>query len=289
MLQDTARSAFARGGSGSGRGALRIRRGVAAVLTGDGKFQGVPYDPARHHRRSIRFRGFDYTRAGAYFVTMVTHRRCRLFGRVVRGRMWLSPAGEIAHTCWDALPRHFPAVRLDAMVVMPDHMHGIVWIAASAEARETDGTGGAIGIAARNGMAASGGIAPVGIGATAPMVAPVGIVGAQHAAPLQTPTHSPIADSIARRTPTHSPIADSIARRTPTHSPIAGPPPFVPPGSLGAIVRSYKSAVTRAINVLSDRSGTLIWQRNYYEHIVRDDEALGRIRRYIENNPRNWR
>ena len=62
--------------------------------------------------------------------------------------------------------------------------------------------------------------------------------------------------------------------------------PNVTPGSLAAVVRSYKSAVTKSINAMRDRQGARIWQRNYYEHIVRDDRELGRIRRYIIDNPR---
>ncbi|MGB3613957.1 MAG: transposase [Elainellaceae cyanobacterium] len=60
------------------------------------------------------------------------------------------------------------------------------------------------------------------------------------------------------------------------------------PGTLPTIVRSYKSATTRQINILRDSPGTLVWQRNYYERIVRDDEALHNIRRYIRANPRSW-
>jgi REP element-mobilizing transposase RayT len=62
--------------------------------------------------------------------------------------------------------------------------------------------------------------------------------------------------------------------------------PNVAPASLAAIIRSYKSAVTRAVNALRNRPGARIWQRNYYEHIIRDDHALRAIRRYIIDNPR---
>jgi REP element-mobilizing transposase RayT len=62
----------------------------------------------------------------------------------------------------------------------------------------------------------------------------------------------------------------------------------VKPGSLGAIVRSYKSAVTRRINRLRDTPGAPFWQRNYWEHIIRNEASLNRIRGYIENNPARW-
>ncbi len=75
---------------------------------------------------------------------------------------------------------------------------------------------------------------------------------------------------------THPAILDNAAQQ-----------PFnVTPGSLGAIVRTYKSMVTRLINRIERTPGGVVWQRGYYERIVRDEAALHAIRRYIENNPR---
>lgn len=64
--------------------------------------------------------------------------------------------------------------------------------------------------------------------------------------------------------------------------------PHVDAGSLGAIVRAYKSAVTYAINAARQTRGMVVWQRNYYEHIIRNDADLNRIRDYIINNPLKW-
>lgn len=66
-------------------------------------------------------------------------------------------------------------------------------------------------------------------------------------------------------------------------------PNGAPSGSLGAIVGSYRSSVTRHINALHGTPGASVWQRDYWEHIIRDDRALFYIRRYIKNNPANWR
>ena len=60
------------------------------------------------------------------------------------------------------------------------------------------------------------------------------------------------------------------------------------PGSLGTIVRSFKSASTRRASSLPGTSGVPLWQRNYYEHVVRDDQDLRRLREYITNNPLRW-
>lgn len=99
--------------------------------------KGSTYDTAVHHRRSIRLRRHDYSGRGVYFVTILTQNRRRLFGTVVNERMALSEAGRIAARCWQEIPQHFPNVSLDAWVVMPDHVHGILVI-------QADGHGGTI-------------------------------------------------------------------------------------------------------------------------------------------------
>ena len=83
-------------------------------------------DHERHHRRSIRLKGYDYSQAGAYFITLVTHGGACLFGGVVDGEVRLSDFGLIADECWRLIPEHFPAVELSAYVVMPNHVHGII-------------------------------------------------------------------------------------------------------------------------------------------------------------------
>jgi putative transposase len=174
--------------------------------------------PGKHRRRSIRLPRHDYTRPGAYFVTICTQDLACIFGRVVDAKMRLSTLGRFAETYWNQIPDHFPRVKLDEYVVMPNHMHGILWI-----------------------------IDTVDFG--------VGHVGAQHAAPLRE---------------------NPVTR------------PHVIPGSLGAIVRSFKSVVTRSIRSLDTISGIRVWQRNYHDNIIRTQQSLERIRRYIRNNPANW-
>ncbi len=183
----------------------------------------MSHDPKRHHRRSIRLKGYDYTQPGAYFVTICTHNREPLFGRVVDGEMVLNAFGEIVWACWGEIPDHFPHVELDAFVVMPNHVHGIIWIVDHPGATHAQNVGATH---AQN-------------------------VGATHALPLQGP---------------RGPVS----------------------GSLGAIVGSFKSAVTRRINELRGTPGARVWQRNYYEHIIRNERALNAIRRYIVENPLRW-
>ena len=167
----------------------------------------MPYDRKKHHRRSIRLPDHDYRSPDAYFITICTHEGEPLFGEVVDGEMRLSEWGQVVSHYWMQIPEHSAHVELDAWVVMPNHLHGILVITDPA--------------------------------------------GAQHAALLLPRTN-------------------------------------VHPGSLGAIVRSFKSAATRRINRMRDTPGTLVWQRNYYEHIIRTDAALEGIREYIQSNPIPW-
>jgi putative transposase len=75
----------------------------------------MPYDPNRHHRRSIRLKGYDYSQAGAYFITLCTQDRACLFGKVVNGEMRLNDAGRMVLAEWNRLPERFPQV-VDASV-----------------------------------------------------------------------------------------------------------------------------------------------------------------------------
>jgi hypothetical protein len=80
-------------------------------------------------RRSPRLKGFVYTREGAYFVTICTRNRVHLFGEIADDHIQLNELGMIATACWEEIPTHFPQVELDAAVVMPNHVHGIIVIA----------------------------------------------------------------------------------------------------------------------------------------------------------------
>jgi putative transposase len=79
-------------------------------------------------RRSIRLQRMDYSQPGAYFVTICAFLKHCLFGRVESGRMDLSPIGEVVRACWVGIPNHFPGVKADIFVVMPNHVHGILAI-----------------------------------------------------------------------------------------------------------------------------------------------------------------
>ncbi len=173
------------------------------------------YDRQCHHRRSIRLLGYDYTQPGAYFITIVTHDHIPLFGDVVNGVLRLNPLGEIVRAEWFKTAELRPYVRLvnREFVVMPNHVHGIIWIV------DDD-------------------------------------------------------DDVGAR-----------CRRAPTTIEQFGNPIS---GSIPTIVRAFKSAVTKRIDDARGTPGAPLWQRNYYEHIIRDDNALHRISEYIATNPLRW-
>ncbi|MBW2091174.1 MAG: transposase, partial [Deltaproteobacteria bacterium] len=88
----------------------------------------MKHDPRKHHRRSIRLEGYDYSRPGAYYVTIVTRNRECLFGEVVDGKMVLNDAGEIVRDEWMKTAEIRPEIHLDEFIVMPNHVHGIIFI-----------------------------------------------------------------------------------------------------------------------------------------------------------------
>ena len=205
-------------------------RPYAAIRTLNLGIRKMPYDRTKHHRRSIRLPGYDYTSPGAYFVTLCVERGQCLLGQVVDGEMRLNEWGQVASHYWKRIPLHSDHVQLDAWVVMPNHMHGIIVIS---------GRGGAsLASASSTGNLTTG----------------------------ETPLSAPGAPGDAP--PLRQPALQS--------------------GSLGAIIGNYKSVSTRRINRLRGTPGTPFWQRNYWEHIIRHDQSLDRIREYIGDNPARW-
>jgi putative transposase len=144
-------------------------------------------------RRSLRLPAYDYSQAGAYFITVCTHARIMLFGEVIGDDMRLNDSGTLVKQTWDNLPAHYDGIDLDAFIVMPNHVHGIIILADEPKARY----------------------------------------------------------------------------------------------AIPEIVRGFKTFSARRVNESGGRRGAL-WQRSYYEHVIRDEKALNRIRDYIAHNPARW-
>jgi putative transposase len=98
-------------------------------------------NPTTFHRRSIRLAGYDYSRAGAYFVTICAEDRVCLFGDVMDGAMKTNPAGDMVARTWDEMPAYYAGVDVDAYVIMPNHTHAIVVLASSLDSKSTVGAG----------------------------------------------------------------------------------------------------------------------------------------------------
>lgn len=164
----------------------------------------MPYDPNQHHRRSIRLQGYDYQKAGAYYITLCLHRgfanhegmttaeNILLLGTIAEGQMQLNEYGLVIQERWLFLADYYENLELDEFVIMPNHLHGIV-------------------VLGDNGK-----------------------------------------------------------------------------GSLSKIIQEFKTFSAKRVNQLRDMRGAPVWQRNYYEHVVRNEQDLARIRDYIIHNPAKW-
>ena len=189
----------------------------------------MPYNPNIHHRKSIRLKGYDYSQAGLYFITICVQDRKCLFGKIENDEMILNDAGKIADECWLEIPNHFPNAVLHEYIVMPNHVHGIVELTQNNVAN----------------------------------------VGAENFLPLQPP------NKLQPNEPQQNAFQKMIPR------------------SIGSIVKGFKIGVTKwfrnnSVGVEKFQPFKL-WQRNYHEHISRDEQSYQRISEYIINNPKNWK
>lgn len=228
----------------------------------------APFNPQKHRRRSIRLHGYDYTQPGAYFITICTHEHMPLFGEISNGEMRLNRTGKITREEWSRLPERFPFLECGPFVVMPNHIHGILII------RDRDCRGTAedeIMAHERRGTAADG-EATIEDGIRR---------GTAEDVRAMIEDESSRARTIGNR---EAAVMEESSRAPTRIEQFSKPVP----GSIPTIVRSFKSSVTRRTNRASEHSSVLLWQRNYYEHVVRDEADYERIEEYIQNNPRRW-
>jgi putative transposase len=137
-------------------------------------------------RKSPRLRRYDYATAGAYFVTVCARARACVFGESLDDDIRLNRTGQLVKRCWIDLPIHFPGLALDAFIIMPNHLHGIVWLSR-----------------------------------------------AGHAPPLPV------------------------------------------------VIGSFKSVASRT-------AGRALWQRSFYDRVIRDEDELRALRKYVVENPLRW-
>ncbi|MBP9727470.1 MAG: transposase [Gammaproteobacteria bacterium] len=167
----------------------------------------MSYNTDIRHRRSIRLKYYNYSQNGAYFITLCTHHRQCLFGKIEHNLMLLNQFGEIVRDEWIKSFEIRKEILIDEFVIMPNHFHCIVFIS--------------------------------------------------HSVPLKNKDFSRV-------------IGPSNK-------------------SIGALISGFKSVVTTKINQVRNTPFQLVWQRNYHEHIIRNEKSLQNIREYTKNNPCTWR
>jgi hypothetical protein len=86
------------------------------------------YNPNIHHRRSVRIKGYDYSQAGMYFITICVQNRECLYGEITNGQMLLNDAGKMIETEWLNLKKRFANIEIHEYTIMPNHFHAILEI-----------------------------------------------------------------------------------------------------------------------------------------------------------------
>ncbi len=195
----------------------------------------MTYNPKIHHRRSIRLKDYDYSQSGIYFITICVDNKECLFGQIddvfddngrnIDSKFTPTDIGKIAQEEWFKTAEIRKNIELDAFVLMPNHLHGIIII-------NNDYDNGGAGTDKNNSC---------------------GCRGTGHRAPTIEQFGKPTANTI------------------PT------------------IMRGYKATVTKQGNILRNTPSAPVWQKNYYEHIIRNEKSLEKIRNYIFNNVYGWK
>jgi REP-associated tyrosine transposase len=220
------------------------------------RMSGKKYDPKIHHRRSIRLHKYDYSQAGAYFITMCLKNRQNLFGKIMTGKMILNEPGKMIVSQWHALQHRFKNIELDEYIVMPNHFHGIIILN---EKR-------------RDESCIHPGIQP-GIH---PGIQP-GIQPGIH------PGIQPDNESSLNSKGEYKIRPFNQSNR----------PTGTTNDSIGRIIQAFKSITTNIYIRCVKQKGWehfpgKLWQPNYFERVIRDENELNRIREYIISNPGKW-
>jgi len=238
----------------------------------------VRYDPESRHRRSVRLKGYDYACAGACFVTICTQDRACLFGEIENGKMLLNDAGRMVQSVWNELPVYYAGIETDAFIIMPNHIHGIIVI--------TDpSTTSAAAVVVGAGPCACPDSGPRVCPDSGPRACPDYDGHVDYPNDLQRITGQPITGQQEGGQP------QGVA-------PTGGVVPVKNGGvqtglSLPDAVHRFKSMTTHQYIHGVKQSGwppfrSRLWQRNYWEHIVRNAQDLARLREYIRFNPETW-
>jgi putative transposase len=248
------------------------------------------YNPKIHHRKSIRLWGYDYTQSGLYFVTICCQNGASLYGNIKDGEMYHNEPGKMIKRWYKELENKFPDVRCLEMVVMPNHFHCIIQkIIVGADLCVCPKTG----------------VHPKDVGAD---------VGADLCVCPKTSVHPNVVGAdlcVCPKTGIHPNVVGAdlcVCPKTSVHPNVVGADLCVCPktgihpepifsehkkSSLFSIIQWFKTMTTneyiRGVKNLGWQPfDKRVWQRNYYEHIIRNQDAHQLIANYIINNPQKW-
>lgn len=240
----------------------------------------MPYDPKIHHRKSIRLKGFDYSRPGYYFVTFATHDLKPIFGEIINGELRLNSIGMIAWQEWVRMAHLRKGIVLDEFIIMPNHIHAIIKIEGDAgiDALQSGRARLAAGAKKRAMELNSRKANREGNFRATQSVARTGEAMPRPDSAQASACSEPMARPNSSRACSSSPS-----------EPQARPLPKGPKaGSIGAIIAVYKSIVSRKIKNRENSQEAVIWHRNFHEAVIRDSAELEARRNYIRNNPGKW-
>ena len=275
----------------------------------------MTYNPAKHNRHSIRLKGYDYAQSGLYFITICCHNRACIFGHIENGIMIMNQYGKIAHNHLKNTIEIRNNIELHEFVVMPNHIHGIIQISRRGVSH-TPHTYNEMGLTDNMPTNDYHSSSLYGVSHTPHTYNEMGLTNNIpkndfHSSSLQGVSHTPhtynemgLTDNI----PTndyHSSSLHGVSHTPHTHNEmgltnniptndfhssslhgVCDTPLRSPSQTIGAIIRGYKSSVTKQLKLMGYND--TIWQRNYHEHIIRNEQSYIHISNYIIHNPANW-
>lgn len=212
---------------------------------------------------SLRLQSHNYTEAGAYFVTVVMNGREAILGNVVNNQTQLSHCGTIVTNVWKDLPNRYNHVVLDEFIIMPDHIHGIIWIKNPFASFQSVGAGSLLtSIVQSDDLKLNETNKPALT--NQPTTSRGGLPRAGYKFTTNQSTNSHNIQSVNEPAPTKTDYG------------------------LSEIIRNFKTVSAKRINLLRKLPDTPVWQRGFHDRIIRDDEELNAIRTYIQTNPQRW-
>jgi REP element-mobilizing transposase RayT len=204
----------------------------------------MTFNPQIHHRKSIRLKGYDYSKTGLYFITLCVEDKQHLFGDVIDGKMILNPLGQIANDEWLNTSNIRDNILLHEFIIMPNHFHSIIEI--NFKKGKNDQSIGAF---------------------KSPSQTIGSIIRGYKIATTKKIKDFLKEENIRTGELQFAPISESISSES----------------EIALYSKSNSGELQFAPTINSK-----IWQRNYYENIIRDEKAYQNISNYIKNNPAKW-